>query len=57
MDKPMTDLEQLAKILADNWRNMHTNESLGKQRMLAQAIINAGWTPPPQPTTPSYLEN
>jgi|SRR5690625_1255486 len=39
----MTDIvEQAARVLSENWRNMHTNESLGKQRMLAQALADAG---------------
>ena len=42
----MTDMEhaieRAAKVLADNWRNIHTNESLGKQRMLARALADAG---------------
>ena len=31
--------DELAKTLSANWRNMHTNESLGMQRMLADAIL------------------
>lgn len=39
----MTDIvEQAAKVLSKNWRNMHTNEALGQQRMLAQALADAG---------------
>lgn len=31
--------EEIAQTLSKNWRNMHTNESLGQQRMLAAAIV------------------
>lgn len=33
------DPDDLARVLSENWRNMHTNESLGQQRMLANAAI------------------
>lgn len=33
------DPDDLAKVLSDNWRNMHSNESLGQQRMLADAVL------------------
>lgn len=39
-------IEQVAKVLAANWRNLHTNESLGKQRMLARALAEAGLLAP-----------
>ena len=39
-------IEQATKVLADNWRNMHTNESLGQQRMLARALADAGLLAP-----------
>lgn len=39
-------IEQVAKVLAANWRNMHTNESLGQQRMLARALAEAGFLAP-----------
>lgn len=35
-------IEQAVKVLSANWRNMHTNESLGYQRMLAKALMDAG---------------
>lgn len=31
--------ERIARALSEHWRDMHTNESLGKQRMLATAIL------------------
>ena len=31
--------ERIARALAGRWRDMHTNESLGKQRMLAAAVL------------------
>ena len=39
-------IEKAAKVLAANWRNMHTNESLGQQRMLARALAEAGLLAP-----------
>ena len=36
----MSDLrDELARTMSANWRNMHTNDSLGFQRMLANAIM------------------
>ena len=36
----MSDLrDELARTMSANWRNMHTNGSLGFQRMLADAIL------------------
>lgn len=34
-------VEAVTKALSGNWNNMHTNESLGRQRMLAQAVLAA----------------
>ena len=34
----MTIEEEIARTLAENWRNMHTNEALGFQRMLAHSL-------------------
>lgn len=38
----------IAQILSANWNHMHTNEALGRQRMLADAVIaclpNHGYT-------------
>lgn len=31
--------EEIAQALSKNWRNMHTNEPLGMQRMLAAAVM------------------
>ena len=31
--------ERIARALAGRWRDMHTNESLGRQRMLAAAVL------------------
>lgn len=39
-------IERAAQVLAANWRNMHTNESLGQQRMLARALADAGLLAP-----------
>ena len=42
--RPVSDedmIERAARVLAENWRNMHTNESLGMQRMLATALAAA----------------
>ena len=39
----MSDRETLARVLSQNWRNMHTNEALGLQRMLADAILASDW--------------
>lgn len=33
--------EAVTSALAENWRNMHTNESLGLQRMLAGHVLTA----------------
>lgn len=45
----------IAGILSANWSHMHTNEALGRQRMLADAVIaclpNHGYT-----ITDLYLE-
>jgi len=38
-----SDRETLARVLSQNWRNMHTNEALGLQRMLADAILTSDW--------------
>ena len=32
-------IERIARALSEHWRDMHTNESLGKQRMLAAAVL------------------
>ena len=42
-------VEQAAKVLARAWKNMHTNESLGFQRMLAGALADAGLLARPLP--------
>lgn len=39
---PEEVVERAAEVLAEAWPRMHTNESLGKQRMLAQALADAG---------------
>ena len=31
--------DRIARALSEHWRDMHTNESLGKQRMLAAAVL------------------
>ncbi len=31
--------EQIAQVLSQHWSDMHTNESLGRQRMLARAVL------------------
>lgn len=43
-------IEQAARVLSDSWQNMHTNESLGRQRMLADALADAGLLARPLPT-------
>ena len=35
-------IEQAARVLSQAWGRMHTNESLGRQRMLAGALADAG---------------
>ena len=35
-------IEQAARVLSQAWGRMHTNESLGRQRMLAEALADAG---------------
>lgn len=53
----MTDIvERAARVLAENWQNMHTNESLGKQQMLAQALADAGLLAVPARTVPTRDE-
>lgn len=46
----MTDMEhaieQASRVLASKWQNVSTNESLGKQRMLARALAEAGLLAP-----------
>jgi hypothetical protein len=37
----MNRREAIAKALSKAWRNIHTNEALGFQNMLAQHAINA----------------
>lgn len=39
VDKDM--VERAAHGIAAHWRDMHTNESLGRQRMLARAALDA----------------
>lgn len=34
-------VERMARGLSEHWRDMHTNESLGRQRMLARAALAA----------------
>lgn len=34
-------VERMARGLMEHWRDMHTNESLGRQRMLARAALAA----------------
>lgn len=34
-------VERMARGLSEHWRDMHTNESLGQQRMLARAALDA----------------
>lgn len=35
-----TDLrERIARTLSEHWHGMHTNEALGQQRMLADAVL------------------
>lgn len=34
-------VERMARGLSEHWRDMHTNESLGQQRMLARAALGA----------------
>lgn len=34
-------VERMARALSEHWRDMHTNEALGQQRMLARASLNA----------------
>lgn len=34
-------VERMARGLSEHWRDMHTNESLGRQRMLARAALDA----------------
>ena len=40
------EVERVTLALSDHWNDMHTNESLGKQRMLAQVAL-AALTPTP----------
>jgi hypothetical protein len=35
-------IELAARVLSGAWRNMHTNEALGFQIMLARALDDAG---------------
>ena len=44
-DQTMRD--RVAVALSNNWRRMHTNEALGMQRMLADAVLVALATPTP----------
>lgn len=39
----MTDerLESATRAISEKWNSMHSNESLGRQRMLAQAALSA----------------
>ena len=43
MDKQIIEraVEAAAKAMSEHWRDMHTNESLGYQRMLAQHAVTA----------------
>lgn len=43
MDKQIIEraVEAAAKAMSEHWRDMHTNESLGHQRMLAQHAVTA----------------
>lgn len=34
-------IERMARGLSEHWRDMHTNEALGQQRMLARAALAA----------------
>lgn len=34
-------VERMARGLMEHWRDMHTNEALGQQRMLARAALDA----------------
>ena len=34
-------IERMARGLSEHWRDMHTNEALGQQRMLARAALDA----------------
>lgn len=34
-------IERMARGLMEHWRDMHTNEALGQQRMLARAALGA----------------
>lgn len=34
-------VERMARGLSEHWRDMHTNEALGQQRMLARAALDA----------------
>lgn len=43
-------VDQAAKVLSRAWKNIHTNESLGYQRMLAGALADAGLLARPLPT-------
>lgn len=36
-------IEAGARALSEHWRDMHTNESLGRQRMLADHAARATW--------------
>lgn len=36
-------VEAGARALSEHWRDMHTNESLGQQRMLADHAARAMW--------------
>ena len=49
-------VERVAKALSAHWNNMHTNESMGKQRMLARAAIAAMKPEPVTVTTVEELE-
>lgn len=41
MSAPQSAQDVIAKSLMRSWKNMHTNESGGYQRMLAQATLDA----------------
>lgn len=47
----MSNIEKATRVLSENWNNMDTNESLGRQRMLAQALADAGLIAPENPHT------
>lgn len=50
-------IERSAKVLGDNWRNLHTNEALGFQKMLMRALLREGLVSVPSEPEPekNYL--